>query len=117
MWFQRSSVVIHGTSFPGVSLTRLSQPADEAAPAVAGTTSQAATHSEASHADTSKRDLKGTPMNPPRRSLIGASCEPNLPDSRARRTLPYLVRDPTPRPSKSNPGVRPRTLHHGAQSW
>jgi hypothetical protein len=56
---------MHATSFFGVSFGRALHPADETALALAGTSSQAARQSGASHADRRERDLKGPPMNPP----------------------------------------------------
>jgi hypothetical protein len=58
---------MHATSFFGVSFGRALHAADEMAPALAGASSEAARQSGASHADSSKRDLKGPPMNPPLR--------------------------------------------------
>jgi hypothetical protein len=61
MWFQRSSVVMHGTSFRGVSFTRLSHPDDAVAPAVAGADSPTSTQSDNSHGSDS-RDVKRRAM-------------------------------------------------------
>src|SRR5689334_21971414 len=49
MWAQRSFVVMHGTSFPGVSFTQLSHPDADCAFAVAGRQSTAAAQSAGSH--------------------------------------------------------------------
>src|ERR1700704_6763833 len=50
---------MHSTSLLGVLFARLSHLSDVLAPALPGTSSQAATQSEASDADTSRRDLEG----------------------------------------------------------
>ena len=58
MCCHRSSVLTHSTSFFGVSFGRVLHAADEIAPALAGTSSQAATQSEASDPNAITRDLK-----------------------------------------------------------
>src|SRR5207247_2529645 len=65
MCCHKSSVLMHGTSFSGVSFTRPSHAFDETAPALAGTSNQAATQSAASHATASTRALKGRRIVPP----------------------------------------------------
>jgi hypothetical protein len=54
MWFQRSFVVMHGTSSFGVSFARALHAADDTALALLGTNRPAATHSGISHAGSSR---------------------------------------------------------------
>ena len=55
---------MHSTSFLGVLFGRALHAADEIAPALAGTSSEAAKQSGASHADAAKRELKGRLIEP-----------------------------------------------------
>jgi hypothetical protein len=71
---------MHGTSLRGVSLTRLSHPADDAAPALEGTNSAAARHNGTIQ-QCRRRDLTQGPMKPspiivPRMPTdAGSQCE------------------------------------------